>query len=320
MTAEDEIKLVALQEFIWRSARRRSQETVEKETPAAGIIPLKDLDVSMQLVFFDNQKAAAQVKAYEREEAAKRTIAEALQDATSTSTAPNQQSQATGPRDIPGAVLSSGSPTESLPHSLMDRVLGSPNPEVSSLDSRISLRVDRPITRKGSAINLMGNRDTAAKASAEISTDTTNVFGKVENRQHKADEAKKRISPLVKAHDNRLLVSGRALDPVHSYVGSDPTVLRLLDSLYTENYPIDLIEFGQVVPLNRSEPRRRGAQASAMWRPEGALVALLSEHTAPINRVAVAPDHRFFVTGSDDGTVRVWDAGRLERNVSQPRA
>ena len=312
MTAEDEIKLVALQEYIWRSARRRNQEIVEKETPAAGIVPLKDLDVSLQLVFFDNQKAAQQVKAYEREEAAKlRTIAEALQDATSTSTAP------TGPRDIPGAVLSSGSPTGSLPHSPIERVLKSPNPEVSSLDSRISLRADRPITRKGSAINLMGNRDTAAKASAEISTDTTNVFGKVENRQHKADEAKKRISPLVKAHDNRLLVSGRALDPVHSYVGSDPTVLRLLDSLYTENYPIDLIEFGQVVPLSRSEPRRRGAQASAIWRPEGALVALLSEHTAPINRVAVAPDHRFFITGSDDGTVRVWDAGRLERNVSQ---
>jgi phosphoinositide-3-kinase regulatory subunit 4 len=315
MTAEDEIKLVALQEYIWRSTRRRNQETVEKETPAAGIIPLKDLDVSLQLVFFDNQKAAQQVKAYEREEAAKlRTIAEALQDATSTSTAPDRQ--ATGPRDIPGAVLS---PTDSQPHSPIERVLGSPNPEVSSLDSRLSLRVDRPITRKGSAINLMlgNNRDAAAKATAEISTDTTNVFGKVENRQHKADEAKKRISPLVRAHDNRLTVSGRPLDPVHTYIGSDPTVLKLLDSLYADNYPLDLIEFGQITPLQRTEPRRRGAQAPAIWRPEGALVALLAEHTAPINRVAIAPDHRFFITGSDDGTVRVWDSGRLERNVSQ---
>ncbi|KAK1092871.1 Serine/threonine-protein kinase [Friedmanniomyces endolithicus] len=30
----------------------------------------------------------------------------------------------------------------------------------------------------------------------------------------------------------------------------------------------------------------------------------------------VAPDHMFFLTGSDDGTVKVWDAGRLERNVT----
>ncbi|EOD48213.1 putative phosphoinositide 3-kinase regulatory subunit 4 protein [Neofusicoccum parvum UCRNP2] len=30
----------------------------------------------------------------------------------------------------------------------------------------------------------------------------------------------------------------------------------------------------------------------------------------------MSPDHAFFITGSDDGTVKVWDSTRLERNVS----
>jgi phosphoinositide-3-kinase regulatory subunit 4 len=32
--------------------------------------------------------------------------------------------------------------------------------------------------------------------------------------------------------------------------------------------------------------------------------------------VVVAPDHAFFVTSSDDGTVRIWDTSRLERNLA----
>jgi phosphoinositide-3-kinase regulatory subunit 4 len=43
---------------------------------------------------------------------------------------------------------------------------------------------------------------------------------------------------------------------------------------------------------------------------------MFAEHTGAVNRVVVAPDHAFFITGSDDGTVKVWDAARLERNVS----
>ncbi|KIJ39363.1 hypothetical protein M422DRAFT_257980 [Sphaerobolus stellatus SS14] len=56
----------------------------------------------------------------------------------------------------------------------------------------------------------------------------------------------------------------------------------------------------------------RGAEAS--------LIANLTSHTGPINGVAVAPDHMFFLTCSDDKTVKVWDTARLERNVtSKPR-
>jgi len=55
-------------------------------------------------------------------------------------------------------------------------------------------------------------------------------------------------------------------------------------------------------------------------RPEAALIANLSSHSGPVNAIVVAPDHSFFVTCSDDKTVKVWDTARLERNVtSKPR-
>ena len=35
-----------------------------------------------------------------------------------------------------------------------------------------------------------------------------------------------------------------------------------------------------------------------------------------MQHIAVAPDHLFFLTGGDDGCVKVWDTGRLERNIA----
>jgi phosphoinositide-3-kinase, regulatory subunit 4 len=55
-------------------------------------------------------------------------------------------------------------------------------------------------------------------------------------------------------------------------------------------------------------------------RPEATLVAQLTSHTDAVTAFAVSPDHLFFVSCSDDKTVKVWDTARLERNVtSKPR-
>jgi phosphoinositide-3-kinase regulatory subunit 4 len=43
---------------------------------------------------------------------------------------------------------------------------------------------------------------------------------------------------------------------------------------------------------------------------------MIGEHTAAVSRVLVAADHSFFITGSDDGSVKVWDSWRLERNIT----
>lgn len=84
-------------------------------------------------------------------------------------------------------------------------------------------------------------------------------------------------------------------------------------------------DFGPKVhetPIRRRNAPRLSAfslQGSSR-RPEAFLVANLSSHTGAINGIAVAPDHAFFVTCSDDKTVKVWDTARLERNItSKPR-
>jgi len=46
----------------------------------------------------------------------------------------------------------------------------------------------------------------------------------------------------------------------------------------------------------------------------------LSSHSDAVTALAVSPDHVFFISSSDDKTVKVWDSARLERNVtSKPR-
>jgi WD40 repeat protein len=37
-------------------------------------------------------------------------------------------------------------------------------------------------------------------------------------------------------------------------------------------------------------------------------VAALQEHNKAVTTMCVSPDHAFFVTGSDDGTLKVWTA------------
>jgi phosphoinositide-3-kinase, regulatory subunit 4 len=52
------------------------------------------------------------------------------------------------------------------------------------------------------------------------------------------------------------------------------------------------------------------------WRPRGVLVAHLQEHRLAVNDVAVSNDQAFFVSASDDSTVRIWDTRKLEKDIS----
>lgn len=52
------------------------------------------------------------------------------------------------------------------------------------------------------------------------------------------------------------------------------------------------------------------------WRPRGVLVAHLQEHHSAVNDIAVSTDHSFFVSASEDSTVKVWDSKRLEKDIS----
>ncbi|XP_020111935.1 probable serine/threonine-protein kinase vps15 isoform X2 [Ananas comosus] len=52
------------------------------------------------------------------------------------------------------------------------------------------------------------------------------------------------------------------------------------------------------------------------WRPRGVLVAHLQEHRSAVNDIAASNDDSFFVSASDDSTVKIWDTRKLEKDIS----
>lgn len=106
--------------------------------------------------------------------------------------------------------------------------------------------------------------------------------------------------------------------------GQEPGISNLLENLYLDNNTELQNDFGPKVhegPVRRRNITRPNfSRDAANKRMEASLIANLSSHSEAITGLAVAPDHSFFVSASDDKTVKVWDTARLERNVtSKPR-
>ena len=162
------------------------------------------------------------------------------------------------------------------------------------------------IRHQSSAISLI-NRKESIKSVPETSTTQTNVLGEVEAPYPGAapSRAMPHITETLKPTDKR---------KIHSYMGNDPTVKKMLDNMYVDNFPYDIVEFGPpVAPIHRIKSKA-GVSTKEAWRPEGYVVAAFAEHRGPINRIVVSPDHMFFITGGHDGMVKVWDTSRLEKN------
>lgn len=107
--------------------------------------------------------------------------------------------------------------------------------------------------------------------------------------------------------------------------GQEYGLYNLLEHVYMDNTRELQNDFGPHV--HEGAVRRRNAarhsfmsRESGSRRPETALIAHLSSHSDAVTGIAVSPDHMFFVSASDDKTLKVWDTARLERNVtSKPR-
>ncbi|KAL3686006.1 hypothetical protein R1sor_004028 [Riccia sorocarpa] len=85
--------------------------------------------------------------------------------------------------------------------------------------------------------------------------------------------------------------------------GNDP-VIEVYPSVDSVTAMLGSIHLGQ-------------SSVEGTWRPKGVLIANLQEHQRSVNQIAVAHDNTFFVSGSDDGNVKVWDCRRLERDRSE---
>lgn len=170
---------------------------------------------------------------------------------------------------------------------------------------------------KSSAIDLLHQKSTA-KTSAETSTTATIAFGQVDGLHKAEGSVANPLKPKPKSPDGVSRTRSN-IRTTHTYDGNDPNILKLLTSLASQSNPLDLHDFGPyVTPVRRqsSSIKSGSRELDRPWRPEGTMVATFGEHTAPINRVLPSPDHAFFVTASDDGSVKVWDSLRLERNLA----
>jgi len=110
--------------------------------------------------------------------------------------------------------------------------------------------------------------------------------------------------------------------------GQEPAIANVLEHVYQDNFREGIHDFGPRItsgPPRRRQPVRssmapRGENPANNRRLEASVIACLTSHGSCINGIAVSPDHIFFVSCSDDKTVKVWDTARLERNVtSKPR-
>ncbi|KAI8618435.1 hypothetical protein BC830DRAFT_1108985 [Chytriomyces sp. MP71] len=125
------------------------------------------------------------------------------------------------------------------------------------------------------------------------------------------------------SQENLSKLVGGAVVPSSGIDGRDGNIKMLLESKRLELFPPPIYEFGaRCTPPNgvggrpRRSPQNPRNQDIRSWRPKGILAAHLTEHRGSVNQLCVAPDHNFFVSGSDDGTMKIWDCRRLEKNVT----
>jgi phosphoinositide-3-kinase regulatory subunit 4 len=98
-------------------------------------------------------------------------------------------------------------------------------------------------------------------------------------------------------------------------------IKQLIERTYLDTRKETPVEFGEYVA--DGVPKRRavrsahsGRERSSLGRPEGTLISHLTEHSGAIVGLCVSPDSVFFASGSEDGSVKVWDSMRLEKNVT----
>ncbi|KAI9741448.1 MAG: Serine/threonine-protein kinase [Claussenomyces sp. TS43310] len=357
MTSDDEFKLLALRGYIWRVAPSKQREpSGQHPRYLNSVINLRNFNIMPQTVMFDDPRGLDEPLRQIKPEANAgqgRTIADALLDASTTideSMTKRRRSAITGHKArldkhnsglltvngleerrrtslSPSPLASSPREPTSLNTDMIIRNKPSANANEDTLhDGKLSddddssvaettvsanqRMANREMRHKPSAMSLLNRKDTT-KSYPETSTTSTNAFGKVQGP----------FTPLPLGRELQVedqQANGR-LRALHTYSGNDPSILQMLDAMYVENYPNDMVEFGPLVtPISRRKTIHRSSiQAlDKPWRPAGILVATFAEHVGPINRIAVAPDHVFFITGGDDGAVKVWDTARLEKNIA----
>ncbi|KAI1435001.1 hypothetical protein GGR50DRAFT_349876 [Xylaria sp. CBS 124048] len=347
MAQEDEFKLLVLREFIWRLSQMRNRDLASQDKIAKDlndILNLRNLSVKMQTIMFDESAGLDeqlwQDETQEQERPSPRnirgpyTIADALLDASMTIDEPVSRRRKTTSNARRSQMGSRGGAIS--PRTQDDRAIPPPSPAASSLvdgsprgsvargpsvndddvsASDVPYSSRRVIRRQSSALDLLNRKD-SSRSVAETGMTEANAFGQVGGPFAHAPPPRLKIPGPENSRANDRGVSRQRA--AHTYEGNDPNILKMLDNMYVDNYPHDILEFGPIItPVTRRKASKAAGQVNEeAWKPSGRLVATFSEHRGAINRVVPSPDHQFFITGGDDGCVKVWDTSRLERNVT----
>ncbi|WPH04545.1 Hypothetical protein R9X50_00743700 [Acrodontium crateriforme] len=321
LRGEDEMKLLAFREYLWRIGRRTSKDQ-SSGSMYDQLVSLTKLKITPQTVIFDSD-----LDTFERrmQIQADRSIAEALEEATTPAVTPGTEVpfRPLHLNGISDHQSSSDTPDHSLPKPITGqsrRLSGLKKRESGSLSSSPSSGIhllgkesERGSRQRSTAAGILAGAGFKNKSHAEVSTDDATASGRLNTPANGTPDTSPGPRGGRKRPENE-----RTHRTAHNYSGNDPTVLKLLDAVYVDNYPVDAAEFGPLAsPIKRGPiPTSSTIASTTNWRPQGQLVAILAEHTDRINRIAISPDHVFFLTGSDDGSVKVWDSARIERNVT----
>ncbi|TFK19255.1 ARM repeat-containing protein [Coprinopsis marcescibilis] len=195
-----------------------------------------------------------------------------------------------------------------------------PSPTESDVSNANSVSL-RPASRLH-----VGSAD-GSKAAPAIGSSKTVATGLLDAHSHiGSPDPSGRSSPLsmsatLRPHRPRV----PSLLQISTYDGSEPGISNLLEDLYLDNHKELQQDFGP--PVHEGPVRRRNATRNPFTnrdntnkKLEATLISNLTSHSDTITGIAVSPDHLYFVTSSDDKTVKIWDTARLERNVtSKPR-
>lgn len=166
-------------------------------------------------------------------------------------------------------------------------------------------------SRRPADITVNSDGATVELSPATIGTVTTDVYGTVEQPFSSI------LPKNVEDSEPRYLTKRKIqLKKEHEF---DPYVAKLLDSVNVTHARAEPSDFGpQVIPVTHSEQLHKISSTTTplpKWEPSGVLASQFSEHQSAVNKIEVSPDHSFFLSCSDDGTIKIWDCLRLEKNV-----
>ncbi|KAG6841356.1 hypothetical protein C0991_011899 [Blastosporella zonata] len=344
MTSSEESKLLAMRDYILKLAnatssfasRLNSDPEMGRNLKVIGDIELQKLGVVPQTVFLKTRSSEFMPRSSRLASSSRRST----QDSSGRTPI---LSPTFSNRVLSAEYSTSGAPFEDLRRrlatingSVSSVGLGPPpsrgnfspiTPSTSSTSHHISglpTAIERPSSPTESILSTansqifratnrlhIGSTD-GQKAAPAVGSSKANATGLLDThskiRTEESPDLSGRSSPMSMSTTLRPRPRVPSLLPISTYDGQEPGISNLLENLYLDNNRELQQDFGP--KIHEGPPRQTDAT----------LISHLASHSDAVTGIAVSPDHMFFVTASDDKTVKVWDTARLERNVTtKPR-